>query len=262
MSDKNYGNGVKECEPRKAYGSTLEHGVRYLEGVTVCVNYADFLEVTLTHNLGHFDDFVVVTHHDDKDTQEVCNRHSVRCVLTDVMYERQEQFNKGAAINVGLAHLRKLGWIMHLDADIILPDRLRHVLDMARLEKHCLYGADRQLVKSVEEYREHLKHFSAGRQYRHERFIQPNPNLEMGCRIVHEVMGWTPIGYMQLWHSSVQHKYPFNQASAEHTDMTFAAQWPACHRRLLPTMYVTHLESEPCDMGANWGGRKTKQFKP
>ena len=119
----------------------------YLEGLTVCVNYADFLDETLTANLDHFDEFAVVTARDDRATQAVCDRHGVICVKTDVHREDPlDRFNKGLMINLGLAHLRNRGWLLHLDADIVLPDRLRFILNKSRLDEDCLYGADRMNV--------------------------------------------------------------------------------------------------------------------
>ncbi len=62
-------------------------GGLYLEGLTVSVNYADFLDETLSRNLDHFDEFAVVTAADDRATQAVCQRHGVICVKTDVHRE-------------------------------------------------------------------------------------------------------------------------------------------------------------------------------
>lgn len=82
------------CAP---HGSRDHGNALFLEGVTVCVNYADFLDVTLTHNLAHFDEFVVVTSHGDRQTQLVCAKHSVTCIETDVFHERRgDAFNKGS----------------------------------------------------------------------------------------------------------------------------------------------------------------------
>ena len=80
------------------------HGAPFfLEGVIVCWRFADLLEVTLGENLAHFDDLVVVTSHEDRQTAAVCRRHSVRCVPTDAIRGRwRDAFNKGAAINIGL----------------------------------------------------------------------------------------------------------------------------------------------------------------
>ena len=83
-----------------------------LEVVTTCLNYGDFLDQTLPFNLPHIDRMVVVTGHNDLVTREVCRKWSVECVVTDCFTERGEQFNKGAAINVGLGALRQLGWVL------------------------------------------------------------------------------------------------------------------------------------------------------
>ena len=72
---------------QQAAGGQLSPGL-FLEGLTTCVNYADFLDESLAKNLAHFDDFLVVTTHDDKQTAAVCQKHSVRCLKTDVFSER------------------------------------------------------------------------------------------------------------------------------------------------------------------------------
>lgn len=231
-----------------------------IEGVTVCVNYADFLDEALHKNLHHFNEFVVVTHFDDRHTKAVCDRHGVQCIVTDVMLERGDEFNKGLAINLGLAHLRHNGWLCHLDSDIVLPDNFRNVLHKSGLNDGCIYGADRMNVVGFDEWERVRNSPESARQFHHRCLVNPTTKLEVGARLLHNEFGYCPIGYFQLWHSRQQKRYPINQGSAEHTDVLFSVQWPREHRRLLPTFYVYHLESEPAQWGANWGGRRTKPF--
>jgi hypothetical protein len=237
----------------------------YLEGVTVCVDYADFLDETLTANLDHFDEFCVVTSHEDRATQAVCERHGVICVKTGVHREDPlDRFNKGLMINLGLAHLRHRGWLLHLDADIVLPDRLRFMLNKSRLDDDCLYGADRVNVVGRESWEALKQSGHLARQYHHRYLVSPaesHPGTRLGSRLVHNEYGYCPIGCFQLWHS--RHggrRYHFSQGSAEHTDVLFALQWPAAKRLLLPGLFVYHLESEPAAIGANWQGRVTRKF--
>jgi hypothetical protein len=229
-----------------------------LEAVITCVNYADFLEYTLPVNLPHFERVVVVTSKADKSTQSVCNRMSVDVVATDMFFDEGDSFNKGHAINLGLAHLRHEGWLVHLDADVVLPHRFRTMLRKAKLEKSKIYGADRLNVKSYDDW---VKFGSETvPQFQYKCLVQPNKNFRIGSRLVHNEYGYCPIGYFQLWHASTQRRYPVHQGSAEHTDVLFSVQWERPDRQLLPEFFVYHLESEESKMGANWKGRTTKKF--
>ncbi len=236
-------------------------GGLYLEGLTVSVNYADFLDETLSRNLDHFDEFAVVTAADDRATQAVCQRHGVICVKTDVYREDPlDRFNKGLMINLGLAHLRNRGWLLHLDADIVLPDRLRFMLNKSRLQEDCLYGADRVNVVGAEAWSKIKRSPGYGRQYRY-RYLVSAGGPRLGSRLVHNEYGYCPLGCFQLWHSRHRdRRYHFSQGSAEHSDVLFALQWPAVKRILLPGVFVYHLESEPARIGTNWNGRVTKPF--
>lgn len=237
--------------------------VRYLEGVTTCVNYADFLDVTLSENLHHFNEFVVVTTPDDLATQNVCSKHGVICVETNVFSKDGAHFaaGKSHAINLGLAHLKQTEWLLHLDADIVLPDRFRAMLDKAALDLTCLHGADRLEVRSHDRWSQVQGDEGYARQYRY-RFLLAAPELPLSARFVHDVHGFCPLGYFQLWHSSRRRQYPYNQGGREQTDVLFAAQWEPEDRRLLPTVLCYHLQSEPAPLGANWHGRRTKPFAP
>lgn len=177
------------------------------------------------------------------------------------MHDDGDKFNKGRVLNLGLGHLRGLDWILHLDADIVLPHRFRNLLDRAKLRQDTLYGADRMNVYGFDHWQEHksklIPSYSSGY------FIQPPKEFPIGARIVHSELGYVPIGFFQLWHKSVHRKYPINQGNAEHTDVLFAAQWAREQRILLPEVLVSHLDSEsgPTAMGANWAGRKTPRFE-
>ena len=92
-----------------------------LEVVITCVDYSDFLEQTLPFTLPHADRVVVVTSFNDEATRALCEKWSVECVPTDAFTEKGDAFNKGNAINVGLAMLRNNGFVLHMDSDIVLP---------------------------------------------------------------------------------------------------------------------------------------------
>jgi hypothetical protein len=231
-----------------------------IEGVIVSVNYGDFLAHTLPENMQFFDRLVVVTHPDDQETQEVCRQYSVECVTTTCMHEDNDLFNKGRCINLGLGHLRGGGWVAHLDADIVLPHNFRDLIFRSKLEQKKIYGADRCRVIGYEAWAKHKYRRTPAWGGRY--FIEPIKEFPLGARIVHTDHGYTPIGYFQLWHSSLGKRYPIHQGNAEHTDVLFAAQWSRQDRVLLPEVIVYHLESEEAEMAANWNGRRTKRFGP
>lgn len=229
----------------------------YIEAVIVCVDYADFLAHTLPQNMQYIDRVVVVTSHGDSETRALCSKYSIECVTTDIMNSGGDKFNKAKAINLGLGHTRGEDWLLHLDADIVLPHNFKNALVNADLKPENLYGCDRVNVHSYEEWLEH------GIQIPHRSdhyFVEPPNHYPLGARIIHKSLGYTPIGFFQLWHKSQGKKYPEVQGSGEHTDVLFAAQWAREHRVLLPDIFVYHLESEKSPMGVNWSGRKTKRF--
>lgn len=232
-----------------------------IEAVIVCKDYSDLLEETLPLNMQHLDRIVVVTHPGDWETRKLCQKYGVDCVITEAMHEDGDKFNKGRCINLGLGHLRGLDWILHLDADVVLPHGFRNLLYRAKLRQDNIYGCDRLNVYGIEHWDKHkhkcVPHYESGY------FVEPVREFPMGARIIHHEHGYCPIGFFQLWHSSMQRKYPINQGNAEHTDVLFACQWPRHQRVLLPEVICYHLESGlgPIPMGTNWGGRKTPPWK-
>jgi len=229
-----------------------------IEAVIVCYNYSDFLEATIAENLQHLDRLVVVSHPSDRQTGRLCDKFGVDCVKTEVFHDDGDKFNKGRAINLGLSHLRHDDWILHLDADVLLPHRFRHMLHMAKLNREYIYGCDRLNTLNYENWAQYKNKVIPQHQWRF--MVTPQQEFPLGSRIVHNEYGWCPLGFFQLWHSLVRRQYPIVCGNAEHSDIVHAIRWPREKRVLLPEFFVYHLESEVAQMGVNWSGRKTKIF--
>jgi len=230
-----------------------------LEAVTACVGFDDILDFTLSANHPHVDTLIVVTSHDDRATHAVARKHGAICVQTDLFQKNGRRFNKGAALNAGLARCQYRGWRLHIDADIALPDNFRRVLfNHTHLDKSCLYGMDRIDVIGRDAWNA-LRARLAAKPQAHERcFIHPSHDAPLSPRYVDTLRGYVPIGYFQLWHASADKSYPHSLGSAAHDDVMFADRWAAQHRRLLPTRVCYHLCARQPKLGENWDGRRTQ----
>jgi hypothetical protein len=231
----------------------------FLEAVTVCVGYADFLAYAILYNKPLLDYWIIVTTPDDKDTIALADQSGLHCIQTKVFYEKDSVFNKARGINEGLKYLKKTDWLLHLDGDLVLPPKTRSILEKIPLDKSNIYGIDRMLCKSFYDWCKYIEKPTV--QYTPDIFINPGP-FEIGTRVAKlETGGFLPIGYWQLWHSSMgRNVYPDAHDSAGRTDMLHALRWHRLNRQLLPEIIGIHLESESCKMGTNWNGRKTKPF--
>lgn len=237
-----------------------------VEAVTVCVGYDDFLQVVAPYNIPHLDRWLIVTTPDDLQTREVCRRFNLEVLLTEDG-RKNGSFVKGRMVERGLQHLSADGWRLHIDADIALPNRFTHLLDLADLDQGTIYGADRIMVKSYESWQRLLAtgFMESGLDY-HCRVNIPT-GYGIGTRWASHATGYCPIGFFQLWHSSTDEwrgvrikPYPSMHNSACRTDVQHALQWDRKKRQLLPEIIVVHIESELCKKGANWNGRTTKRF--
>jgi Glycosyl transferase family 2 len=239
-----------------------------IEAATVCVGYGDFLAATLPENLPLVDDLVVVTAPDDDETRAVCRKHSVHHVLSDE-FKRDGPFNKARLIRRALDQIGGRDWILHLDADIVLPRKLRRLVELAHLDERCIYGADRQNVVGWEAWNRLKATAGPWDNHAHENGHWFHPAYRPGCRWVSTLHGYVPIGFFQLFHGSAlvdggyhQRSYPVHHGDAARTDVQFALQWDRRQRLLVPELIVLHLESEKSPTGANWRGRTTARFGP
>jgi hypothetical protein len=232
-----------------------------LDAVSVCVGYGDILARTLPLNRPHLDSLTVVTKHDDTETQEVCAKYDTRVVTTHA-FGPNGGFCKGAGINVALNELDLDDWVLHLDADTLLPIHARQLLERRALDPACIYGADRINLVGETDFSAHVT----------ERRRQEPPRTfgtegwwvnTIRC-VFYGHGGWIPCGFFQLWNpaGSGVRRYPEDRITAEpshagNTDLQFAAQWPLERRVLLPELLLGHLQSEQIGPGADWHGRRT-----
>jgi len=233
---------------------------RFLEAVIVCDGYGDFLEETIPYTLRSVNRLVVVTSKDDNRTKRICSKLDVNCV--EGWNHKREDFDKAKAINHGLAHLRCSDYILHQDADMILPDAFREwFLTSKCVNPKNIYGVDRFDCRNRAELRKVMDKGWAHSRLDWRFMIQPPHGLPFCTRVGHgDYEGWVPIGFFQLWHGSQRTRYPVKPgASAERTDLLFAANWPPENRILIPDFYAIHLMTDP-KMGANWKGRKSPKW--
>ncbi len=237
----------------------------FLEAITVCVGYADFLAETAPLNAPHFDRFLVLTSPADERTRELCRKLNLECHATDEFFRGGEQFNKGRGIALGVDLLANCDWLLHLDADMVLPPRTRQVMAAAALDEESIYGCDRVLCRTFADW----QRFKAAGYEQHDWNFRTNfpKGFDVGTRWTSPRHGYCPIGAFQLWHSSssswrgiVTKPYPDCHSTAARADIKHALHWDRSKRQILPELIAIHLESEPAAMGANWTGRTTKEF--
>ena len=232
----------------------------HIEAVIVCVNYADFLAWTLPFNRNQFDGLVVVTTPADTQTQKLCEHYHVQCVQTDVFYQNGAKFDKAAGINEGLKVLSRRGWVVQMDADILLPPRAKEQIGRSQPNPDFIYGIDRINCPSFEAF---IKFISDPElQYRGQAFLAANA-FDMGSRLVIE-SGYVPIGFFQMWNpsgSGVDEYSTLHDEHNDHCDVTHGELWPRNRRGFIAEIIALHIMSEDTGAGNNWNGRVSKPFQ-
>ena len=229
--------------------------------VSVCVNYADFLKISLPINKQIFSQMIIVTDSRDLKTQEVCKKEGVTCIVTDVFYEKGK-FNKYAGINEGLKYV-KHDWILFLDADIVLDPLTKRTLSELTLNRYNIYGIDRVNCTGIEAWEKRKKLVI-------DNWLLTSGDMDMGARICQyygqqgdggKFAGWKPLGFFQLIHkSTLENGYPQSCTGADHCDIVMANRYHRNNRVLIPEILGIHLESVGSKWGDNWQGRTSVHF--
>ena len=212
------------------------HPTVKLQAVTICINYADYLECIVA-NRRHFDRWVVVTVPGDAATATLCARHGIEVVFSRTLRADGKDFNaphnKSRALNEGLDALAPEGWAVILDSDVLLPRHFRARVEALPLEQGCLYGVAGRKICEDREMFEMLRECEPW-----DRFCDRHSQK---------------IGYFNLFHlKGAVNRYLVRGEGAgwSHDDWHFTTSFPEQCRRQLP-MTVIHTGPP----GANWSGR-------
>jgi len=148
--------------------------------IITCVNYYDFLKITLPFNKNYLKNIIIVTTPDDSKTIEVCMENNIQCVKTNIFYEKSKTwcewinsklfcnkcritlsgcrkiknnkcFNKAKAINYIMKKYVKTDWVLLLDSDIIVPNYISS-MDITNFDKEALYGVPRIVYKTQKDW--------------------------------------------------------------------------------------------------------------
>lgn len=202
-----------------------------IKAITVCVGYDDFLRLTIPRIVKHVDKLVVVTSAADTRTQElVAQYEKAECFITDAFYRQGASFNKGWAMEEGFDVLGRDGWILVLDADIVLPE----TLPPWDIQPGKMYTPPRRIMSNVDGLRE-------------------TPVVDMTTLPLRHEFG--NFGYFQLFHASdpAVTFLPWYETTWVHAggaDSVFEKRWTKQNKLRLP-FEVIHLG----DPDQNWFGR-------
>lgn len=203
-----------------------------IRAITVCVDYHDILNLTLPYNRSFYEDIMVVTSSADKRTIDVAQQHGAQVHITEAFYGRKAVFNKFAAIEEALDVMGRRGWILLLDADVVIPKQRQPI----NLVPGKLYTPHRRIVPTIP------TEIPIEKRWR--RFKRTMVNEEFA-------------GYFQLFHAddpvlgaSPWHDINFTWAGS--ADSFFNARWKESSK-VRPPFEVLHL-GPPF---VNWAGRVT-----
>jgi hypothetical protein len=211
------------------------NGLKKLDVIIISVNYNDYLLVSLSHNIKIFNNITVVTSTDDLMCQKICEKFGVNCLVTDVMYENGANFNKGKAINKGIESIVDPNFILLLDADIVITDKI----DIDELIDDNFYTSDRWICRDYNFYK---------------RFIDD----EIEISDIGKCENNKGLGFFQLFNinnNSIDKSKVFPEISddAAWSDLMFRDKFT---KRQTIKNDVIHLG----DPYMNWNGRRTNRF--
>ena len=201
-----------------------------IETAVPCVEYDDFLRITLPNNRVVLSSITVLTAPWDTRTAEIATKYGAKVLVTD-SWKRGGPFNKAGALNEWLERVASPSevetWALVLDADILLPrDR---PLTIDQLDPQGLHSARRRMCYDYNSFRQ----FAAG-QRPWETFPINVPPVRNG-----RVWGHRPTsnpaglqGYMQLWcpsRASGMKRFPETGTAAKY-DVEFALSFAQSKR--------------------------------
>jgi len=201
-----------------------------MRAIIVSVDFGDLLEVTLAYNRHHFEDVLVVTTPDDHHTIEVTNSLEAKVYTTNSFYDDGAVFNKWKALEEGLEHYGREGWLCIMDADVLWPKEITNY----QRQVGNLYTPKRRMMIDLS---------------------KPFPSEDMWRTFPLHRQQTEFAGYSQMFHAKDPHlgKPPWHEINWRHAggaDSFFQMKWPN-HHKVRPPFEVLHLGAA----GTNWCGR-------
>lgn len=227
-----------------------------IETIITCVNYADFLSITLPVTREYFESITVITAPDDQETMEIARHHKAVLHITDIWHKDGSAFNKAGALNECLAQFQNKDddhWILFLDADILLIESI--ISEIPNLDPRGLYSIRRRMCETKQQWNgftaKHLKLSD---------FPIDEPHIENG-----KVWGNCPtanpaglFGYFQLWNLNcgAGKKILPESFNAAWYDTAFALTFPEELRGYIKNKEALHLGLSY----KNWSGRVSERW--
>jgi len=218
--------------------------MQYLEALTVCVGYDDFLAIGLDRWRHNVDRLIVVTTPQDDQTLALCDHNDVTAHTTNAFYGGDAAFNKGLAIEEARTRWGQNDWLLFFDADIIPPADFREQLQNTILQPGRLYGPWRRQCDTNELLAT----------------VMQSDTWDLSALPL--VSDGEMAGYFQLFHAT-DPRLPDRNALWMDTqwphaggyDSRFQARWPRRLHSRLP-FEVVHLGPH----GTNWHGRVSQRW--
>lgn len=201
----------------------------YIKALIVCVDYSDYLSITLPINRPHFSEVLVITTPGDTKTQEVALENNSVVFMTESFYDDGAYFNKWKALEEGYDLMGRTGWLCNLDADVVWPVNA----DLSEIVKGNLYCPYRRMGPDSLPLRKDWEKWPIDR--------------------VTELAG-----YSQIFHADdpVLRDRPWMQQNWKHAggaDSFFQQRWKPENKKRF-NWEVMHLG----ERGKNWCGRSTQ----
>jgi hypothetical protein len=118
----------------------------HIVGLVVSVDYADYLSVTIPEMVKVVDKLYVMTAENDR-SREIAEKYGAIPILWKDWKIDGAHFNKSGAINYAQSVVydkHPESWYLILDADILLPDNTREIIEKHSTNEKALYSVKRQ----------------------------------------------------------------------------------------------------------------------
>lgn len=246
----------------------------FIEAIIVCVNYSDFLEITLPKNINHFDHIIIITTPEDVNTInyiESLKSAKISLIKTNYFTFNRAKFNKGLAINLAYDHLKYKDFICYLDSDIVLEEDFRTKFENQKPEIELFYGCPRRdfptkqhwddFISNKKQLNEFIKYRGSGYGF----FAIHNYNSTIFQNLLRNNLYKMPYPYWFL--NGSESDWVFRNYWGERIFNPKLGKFPECH--LEPNNdYDTGKYKElpfECyhlgEVGKNHNNRVTEQFK-